>query len=335
MTDNPGERAESYSVVVPVFNAEATLVQLKDRLADVLESLGGRFEIIFVDDGSRDRSWEVIRKLAESDPRVTGLSLTRNFGQANATFAGLRSATGIYLITIDDDLQNPPEEIPILVQALKDHPETDVVFGVPKGKEHPFWRRVASDLLNKVNHHVFKTDSSLKFTSFRLMRRRVVEPLFEMNVPILSPGALLCMVTERMRGVEVRHDERAAGRSGYSLSRLLRVALSRYTGFSVIPLRFLAVVGFVGVVASMVLGGVMVFKFITGQITVPGWTTVVLLLIGIMGFNFLALGILGEYLQNVLLSVRRTPVYLVRERAGGEPSDQRTQRGQTAVSDLD
>jgi len=184
-----------------------------------------------------------------------------------------------------------------------------------------------------VNRYVFNTPSSFKLTSFRLMNRRVVKPLFEMNVPVLAPNALLCMITTRMINVEVDHEVRTAGRSGYSLSKLIRAAVNRYLGFSVAPLRALMVIGFIGVLLSVLLGAFMLFKYMTGQIKVAGWTTVVLLLLGSMGFNFLGLGILGEYLQNVLLSVRQMPAYLVRQHIPAAVSTGKTGHNASGTSD--
>ena len=302
-----------YSIVVPVFNGSRTLHELHERLCLVMESLSSEYEIILVDDGSSDNSWDVISSIAKRDPRVLGILLMRNYSQANATIAGLKHAKHEYLITIDDDLQNPPGEIAKLVDAMSSNPDIDVVFGVPKEKQHSLWRRIASDFLNLVNSFVFKRTTSFKFTSFRLMKRNAVEPLFEMNVPVIAPGPLLCMVTTRMMNVTVDHNPRSIGRSGYSFMKLIRLTISRYLGFSLFPLRFLAIAGFLGILSSVMLGIIMLFRYFSGQIQVSGWTTLVLLLLAAMGFNFMGLSILGEYLQAVLLCARRMPTYLIRE----------------------
>jgi dolichol-phosphate mannosyltransferase/undecaprenyl-phosphate 4-deoxy-4-formamido-L-arabinose transferase len=305
-------RRPRFSIVIPVYNAAPTLVELHERLISVMESLGRPFEVVMVDDGSRDDSWRVICTLARSDPRVRGLQLMRNYGQANATMAGLEASRGDLLVTMDDDLQNPPEEIAKLVAAFDLDPNLDVLIGAPRKKQHAAWRNAASNALNSVSSYIFTSDRSFKLTSFRLMRREVAEPLFSLNIPTPAPGAQLHTVTGRIRNVEVDHDSRPEGRSGYTLTKMVNLTVSKLLGFTTFPLRFLTFLGITGVGTSMILGVVYLWRYLAGVIQVPGWTTLVLLQIFVAGFIFLAFGIVGEYLQQILLSVRRMPAYLIR-----------------------
>jgi dolichol-phosphate mannosyltransferase/undecaprenyl-phosphate 4-deoxy-4-formamido-L-arabinose transferase len=305
-----------YSVVVPVYNSAGTLRELHGRLTTVMAGFGKPYEILLVDDGSRDDSWRVISELATADKQVRGFQLMRNFGQAAAVTAGLSQARGECLITIDDDLQNPPEEIPKLVAALKDNPELDAVIGVPIEKQHTAWRNIGSATVNWLNSRMFAKRSGFKLASFRVMRRQVVEPILALNIPSPAPGALLCMITPRIANVAVEHLPRATGRSGYTLAKIYNLTIHKFLGFSTFPLRLLATVGLIGLFASIALAIVFMTMFLVGRIKVPGWMTVVLLLVGISGFNFLAFGIVGEYLQQILLSVRQTPAYLIRTRTG-------------------
>lgn len=316
----PVEPLPEISIVVPVYFGAETIEELHERLVRVMTGMGRPFEIIMVDDGSEDASWATIRRLVEKDRRVQGLRLMRNYGQSNATVAGLMRARGNLLLTIDDDLQNPPEEIPKLIGAMEEDPDLDVVIGAPREKQHASWRNLASGLLNSVSNRIFTRARSFKLTSFRLMRRGVVEPLFDLNMPLHVPGAQLGRITQRIANVSVEHAPRTQGRSRYTFRKMFGLTINKLLGFSVFPLRFLAIMGVIGVVASFILGVVYLVLWLSGAVRVPGFITQILFLVMLSGFNFLAFGILGEYLQQILLSARNTPAFIVREHAG-RPAD--------------
>lgn len=312
---NTNENDATYSIVVPVYNSEKTLPAFYERLVRVMEGLGTTFEIVFVEDCGQDNSWHVLLDLAEKDERVSAIQLMRNYGQARATMCGLGHSRGHFIITIDDDLQHPPEEIPILVQALEQNPNADVIIGIPhKTKKHALWRNLGSEFVNTINTHVFKKDHSLKFSGFRIIRRQVVDCLVEQNVPQPAISALLISITPRIKNIGVQHEPRASGKSGYTLTKIFTLTLSNFLAFSVFPLRFLAIIGVVGVIGSMIVGAAYFAKYLMGGIGMPGFTTLVLLLIGISGFIFFAFGLLGEYLLRILQSVHFTPQYVVRQK---------------------
>jgi dolichol-phosphate mannosyltransferase/undecaprenyl-phosphate 4-deoxy-4-formamido-L-arabinose transferase len=302
-----------YSIVVPVFNSEKTLNSLYQRLVEFFAQWGATLEIVFVDDGSRDRSWEIVSNLAQSDSRVKGIQLMRNFGQANATLCGFSYAQGQFIITIDDDLQNPPEEIAKLINRLESDDNLDVVIGSFRQKKHALWRRAGSLILNWWSSMIFQKKSSLRLTSFRLMRRSVAECLLDFNTPHPAIGALICSVTSRIANVEVDHHERMIGRGSYTIVKLFSLTLSKFLSFSTMPLRFLAGLGLVGLLVSILLGVVLLVQYLLGQITVPGYTSLALLLIGVSGLNFLVFGIMGEYLLRILQAGYATPAYRVRQ----------------------
>lgn len=315
-----------HSIVVPVYRGARSIAALHERVAAVMSGLEGGWELIFVDDGSPDDSWQVIRGLVAKDARVQGLQLMRNFGQASATVAGLAATQGELITTLDDDLQNPPEEIPRLIAALEAAEGLDVVIGAPLAKRHASWRNLASGIINRINNRIFEREASFRLTSFVVMHRRVVDPLLAMNLPNPATGALISTFTRGIVNITVAHAERAEGRSGYTLGKMFRLTLDRLLGFSTLPLRALATTGLIGVCASVVLALWYLVQFLRGSTEVPGWTTQVLLLVGLSGFNFLAFGIIGEYLQQILLSVRQTPAFLVRHHCrredGEEPTSQ-------------
>ena len=307
-----------FSIVVPVYNSEQTLPLLYERIARVMEGMGASFELVFVEDCGTDRSWQVLQAIAQKDDRVRAIQLLRNYGQASATICGLRHSVGQIVVTLDDDLQNPPEEITVLAGALENDPELDVVIGIPREKQHAFWRRLGSELVNSINSFAIKKDRSLKFSGFRAMRRIVVDRLVELNVPQPAIGVLLCSITPRITNIAVRHDPRSTGRSGYTIAKILGLTLSNFLTFSDFPLRFLAMVGVVGILASLAYGLALVVRFLTGGISVPGWMTLALLLIAMSGFSFFAFGLIGEYLLRILQSAQNTPQYVVRQQIEGQ-----------------
>lgn len=250
------------------------------------------------------------------------VQLLRNFGQAGATMCGLTHARGRSLITLDDDLQHPPEEIPVLVEALGTNPDLDVVIGIPDEKRHAYWRRVGSDIVNAMNSFSLKKPRALRLSGFRAMRRLVAEQLVERNVPKPALGALLYSTMPRIANVTVHHEPRHAGQSGYTLAKILSLTLSNFLAFSDFPLRLMALAGAVGIAISLVVGIRILLRYLQVGVVVPGWLTLALLLVGISGLNFFAFGLMGEYLLRVLQSVQHTPQYFVRQKV---PVPERTE----------
>jgi dolichol-phosphate mannosyltransferase/undecaprenyl-phosphate 4-deoxy-4-formamido-L-arabinose transferase len=277
-----------------------------------MQRLGKPYEIIFVDDCGRDHSWQVLQELSNADKAVTAIQLMRNAGQSNATLCGMAHARGGMILTMDDDLQHPPEEIPALIEALG--ADVDVVMGVPEQKKHNWFRRLGSNAVHDLNCYLLGKDRSLRFTSFRLMRRAVVDGLLTLRTLSPALGPMINSVTHRIINTTVQHAPRKEGRSGYTLGRLVSQTMSNLVGYSMLPLRLLAVMGAAGIVLSVVFAVVLVVRYLMGGITVPGWTTIALLLVLTSGFNFFAFAILGEYVLRILQRVNATPQYFVREK---------------------
>lgn len=301
----------AYSIVIPVYHSAPMLPELHGRLSDVMRQMGESYEIIFVEDCGRDNSWSVLQNLAAEDPAVTVIQLMRNSGQSNATLCGMRYARGRFLITMDDDLQNPPEEIPAMIKAL--NADADVVMGVPKEKKHHWFRRLGSSVMHDINCYLLGKDRGLRFTSFRLMRRAVVENLLTMRTLSPALGPMINSVTHRIVNITVEHAPRREGQSGYTFSRLFLQTMSNLIGYSMLPLRLLAIIGGVGIVASVGFAIGLVVHYLKGGV-VPGWTSTVLILVLLSGFNFFAFAILGEYVLRILQRVNATPQYFVRAR---------------------
>jgi len=214
----------SVSAVVPVYNSEQTLPTLVERVRATLSALASEWELILVNDGSSDRSWVRIEELAAEDPRVRGVDLTRNFGQHNALLAGLASSRNDVVVTLDDDLQHPPEEIPKLLANLT--PGTDVVYGIPVEKQHPLHRRAAAATYRRTLSLLRRSRTPLLSSGSRAIRRDVVGGLGSNHGLHVSLDGLLRRATDRVRSVRVKHEPRRAGDSNYDLPALVRHAIA-------------------------------------------------------------------------------------------------------------
>jgi dolichol-phosphate mannosyltransferase/undecaprenyl-phosphate 4-deoxy-4-formamido-L-arabinose transferase len=312
-SDRDSVSSVHYSVVIPVFRSEETIEELYHRLTSVMRELNKTYELIFVEDAGGDSSWTKLERLAHDDEHVAAIQLTRNFGQAGATNCGLHYATGDIIVTIDDDLQHPPEEIPVLIQTLERDPDLDVALGAPRVKQHKWWRTLGSKTVNYVSNRILSRGRSLTLTSFRAIRKQALEQALALTTTRPALGAMLLSITPRVVNVPVDHHPRMHGRGNYSLAKLVGLTVDKTLSYSTFPLRLLAVVGGFGILASATLAGYYLWRYAVGGIAVPGWLSQTLILIVISGFNFLAFGIVGEYLLRILQAVHGMPTFLVRE----------------------
>ena len=251
------------SIVVPVYNSEASLPELVRRLEPVLESVADRFELILVNDGSSDQSWEVVNDLSARHGWVRGIDLMRNFGQHNALLCGIRAARFEVIVTMDDDLQHPPEEVPLLLRKLEEG--FDVVYGAPRERKHGFWRNFLSFTLKMILRVSMRVKIAGSASAFRALRSEVREAFANFNNPFVSIDVLLSWGTTRFGSVPVRHVERAAGASNYTLSRLFSLAFNIVTGYSALPLRLANLLGL-----FFTLFGLGVFCYILGRYFIEG-----------------------------------------------------------------
>jgi undecaprenyl-phosphate 4-deoxy-4-formamido-L-arabinose transferase len=302
-------QTDSIAVVVPVYNSEQTLAPLLDRLYPVLEAHGGPFEIILVNDGSADRSWEVIVQLAARWPNVRGLNLSRNFGQHNALLCGIRQARSDVIVTLDDDLQHPPEEIGKLMDKLREG--FDVVYGTPQRPQHG-WRRDASSLLTRrAIRYVTGNPVARQASSFRAFRTDLRTAFADYRSPSVAIDVLLSWGTKRFAAVPVRHEPRQVGVSNYTFRKLVAIALNLVTGFSIKPLRLATWLGF-----TCMLFGVLVFVYVIGSYvvhgsSVAGFPFLASIIATFSGVQLFALGIIGEYLGRMYLRLMERPAYVI------------------------
>ena len=300
------------SIVIPVYNGADTLPALWEQLRLALEPLGMEFEVIPVDDGSRDGSWTVLKDLQSRFPQsIFPIQLMRNYGQHNALLCGIRAAQSPLIVTIDDDLQNPPSEIPRLLDKLREG--FDVVYGVSDQGQHGLWRNVASRVTKIALQSAMGAEIARQVSAFRAFRTAVRKGFENFHGPFVSIDVLLTWGTTRFSSVSVRMDPRPAGSSGYTFRKLIAHALNMVTGFSVLPLQLASLAGF-----SMMLFGLGVLAYVLGRFLVQGSS--------VAGFPFLAsiiaifsgvqlfsLGVIGEYLARMHFRLMDRPAYTTRE----------------------
>jgi len=309
---NMSEKPE-VSVVIPVYRAAKTLPELHDRIVAVFEGVACKpFEVILVDDSSPDNSWAELQKIHAADPRFKIIRLARNFGQHCALMCGFAHASGEYVITMDDDLQHPPEEIPKLVLAMERNPDVDLVIGAYAEKKHSFIRNLGTAASRKLGQFIFKTEPNLRFSSFRCIRALTAKAILDIQMERPRVGHLLIQMSNKIINVTVNHDPRKYGKSNYTFSRLVKDLISNVMNNSSLPLQWISALGFASSVLSFVLAGYYLYRYFFVGISVAGWTTLVLLLLFYFGVLLLAVGIIGEYLIRIIKENRRMPQYVIR-----------------------
>lgn len=312
----------TYSVVVPVYNSEKSLEILYARVRDVFDNIICRpFELILVDDCSKDSSFMIICELTKKDSRVKGIQLALNHGQQKAVLCGMNYASGDFIVTMDDDLQHPPEEIPKLIAKMESSNNYDVVIGEYDRKKHGPIRKFGSALMNLSNNIIYKKPKELKMTSFRLIRRKVVDNLLRINVNKPMVGMLLLQTTSRIVNTEVQHDPRQFGRSGYSFGKLVNAFFTNLMTNSDLPLVAISWIGIFSMFASVIL----IFKyiilyFIRGT-SIQGWTSSVVLLLFFGGMILFAMGIIGRYLTNIMQEAKKYPSFMIRQEISKDKKD--------------
>lgn len=304
------------SIVVPVYNGESTLRQLIVRLDEVLSSAVTSFEVVLVNDGSRDGSWDLICELAAKHPWVRGINLMRNYGQHNALLCGIREARNEVIVTMDDDLQHPPEEIPKLLQKLAEG--YDVVYGTPLKEQHGFWRDVASRLTKLALQSAMGAEVARSVIAFRAIRTVVCDAFVTYRGSFVSVDVLLTWGTTRFAAVGVRHDPRQAGLSNYTFRKLTTHALNMMTGFTALPLQLASLVGFVFTVFGLGVLAYVVGRYLVSGTTVQGFPFLASIIAIFAGAQLFALGIIGEYLARIHFRSMERPTYGIRERVPWE-----------------
>jgi glycosyltransferase involved in cell wall biosynthesis len=302
----------TYSVVIPVYNSAKIVSLVIARTMAFFEKQDWSYEIILVNDGSRDNSWQVIAAQAAQLPHVIAINLLRNYGQHNAVFCGIAQSRGQYVITIDDDLQNPPEEIIHLVNQMQDG-NHDVVFGRFRQKQHSLGRRVGSGLIRMINNNVFYCPADIVPSNFRLMHRAVINRMLGYKTAYPYTTGLALMFAQSIGNVWVEHRERHEGKSNYNLVRILSLVLRILFNYSVWPLRLVTVTGFIISFVSFFIGIVLVIRKLLDNIQIEGWTGIMVMLAILNGLIILMLGMLGEYTVRILQQMNSKETYHIKD----------------------
>jgi polyisoprenyl-phosphate glycosyltransferase len=302
------------SVVAPVFDEAATIGELHRRLTATLAPLG-RYELVIVDDGSTDGTWETLRALAQSDPHLSLLRLSRNFGHQIALSAGLDHARGDAIISIDGDLQDPPEAIPALIERWRDG--ADVVFAVRQHREGETWFKLATaaafyKLINRVSSVGIPEQAG----DFRLLSRRALDALLTMPESARYLRGMSSWIGFRQAEVGYAREPRHAGTTKYPIRRMLHFAGDAVTSFSATPIRLVAALGFASVALCLIALAWSLYVRILTDDTVAGWTSVIVVVLFIGGVQLLSLGIIGQYVGRIFDEVKRRPLYFVDEVVG-------------------
>ncbi len=314
------------SVIIPMYNEEESIEVLFDRLFPVLEGLNMPFEVVCINDGSRDRTLEILERELKRRPGLVVVNLARNFGQHAAVMAGFSEAQGNWIITMDADLQNPPEEIPKLVERFRQG--HDLIGTIREGRQDTYFRRLASRITNRIVARI----SGISLHDFGCMlrgySREVVKGILSNPEYRTFIPALATFFARNPVEIYVRHEERAAGQSKYSLLRLFSLQLDLMTGFSMWPLRILFFVGtfmaFGGLLAAAVIVGLRLY-YGAGW-AAEGVITLFAALFFLVGCQFFALGLLGEYIGRIFQAVRKRPTFILEWVKGREKGERKILR---------
>lgn len=298
------------SVIVPVYNSQDTLRELVERLTLALSPLCSAFEILLINDGSRDNSWQTIQELAGVQPAVRGINMMRNYGQHNALLCGVRSARFDICVTMDDDLQHPPEEIHKLLEKIAEG--FDVIYGVPRKLPHSAWRNFFSWFTKRALASVIGIPALREIGAFRAFRTHLRDAFASYQSPNVIIDALLSWGTTRYAAVQVEERQREIGRSNYNFSRLFAQAMLVLTGYSTKPLRFTSFLGFGLTIFGV---GIFLYVFIMYLVagSIPGFPFLASIIAIFSGTQLFALGILGEYLGRIFDRSTDRPTYVIGE----------------------
>lgn len=307
------ELPDGVSVVVPVYNSQQTLETLVRRLHEVLPHESADFEIILVNDGSRDGSWQVVQQLVAAFPHVRGIGMMRNFGQHNALLCGIRAARFNIIVTMDDDLQHPPEEVPKLLKRVREG--VDVVYGVPLAMRHSAWRNFTSWAAKQGFALATGNRIVKELNAFRAFRTDLRRAFADFRAPNLLLDVLLSWGTTRFDSIRVQHQERAGGKSNYTLPKLINMFLLLLTGYSTAPLRLAALIGFSFTLVGLVILAYVLVRWMMGSL--PGFTFLAASIVIFSGIQLFILGIIGEYLARVFNRSVDRPTYVVSQRLEG------------------
>ncbi len=303
---------QSLSVVVPIYNDEEVINELLRRLTAVVETIVKEYEIILVDDGSRDRSWEIMQAERAQREHLRIARLSRNFGQQNAIAAGLSLTTKELIVLMDSDLQDRPEDIPVLIDALLADPEATMAIAQWEERKDSRMKKAVSRLFQIVSNRITDIHQMPRLGIFRVMKRSVVDELRNFPERTATAVSLLYFIGHKYVAVPLKRDARFAGSSGYNLRKMLALTFARIFSFSMFPIRMVTYMGALLCIGSMLAAcGLIIYKLVGNVVT--GWTSMMVLMLFLFGLNFAFLGILGEYIGRIFLETKQRPNYIIEQ----------------------
>lgn len=320
MDDNAKRDSPEVSIVIPVYRSRDCLAPLVEELTAVLSGAiaVGSYEIILVNDGSPDDSWAEIERLAAAHLPVKGVSLSRNFGQHNATMAGLRESVGRYVVVMDDDLQHPPSAIPDILASLRGG--ADVCYTIYRERKHALWKKFGSWVNDAAATVLLGKPRGLYLSSFKGLTRIVVDAVTTYDGPFTYLDGLILDVTRKIDVVTVEHGHRFAGEGNYGVTKSVSLWLKMATSFSILPLRLASLAGMLlGLAAAMLAGYIVIGSLVNGT-TYPGWASIMVAVLVVGCMQLLGIGLIGEYMGRAYLRMNNKPQFVVRERTVSVPA---------------
>jgi len=299
------------SIVIPVYNSEHSLPELIQRLNASLPGMAEHYEILLVNDGSKDGSWDTIQRLSQQYPWIRGINLMRNYGQHNALLCGIRTARYPITVTMDDDLQHPPEEIPLLLEKIREGYQ--VVYGRPVKEQHNLWRDLASQATKIALQSAMGAETARNVSAFRAFHTQIRQAFSQYQGAYPSIDVLLTWGANRFTSIPIHFQPRRYGNSQYSFTKLVRHAMNMITGFSIVPLQLASLIGFSFTLFGL---GVLVYviaRYIVQGGSVPGFPFLASIIAIFSGAQLFALGIIGEYLARMHFRLMERPTYTIQE----------------------
>lgn len=303
---------QSISVVVPIYNDEEVIAELHRRLRPVLEEITADYELILVDDGSRDHSWQKMLEVRRENEHVRAVRLSRNFGQQSAIAAGLSLTSKELIVLMDSDLQDRPEDIPVLIDALLADKQATMAIAQWEERKDSRMKLAVSRLFQRVSNSITEIHTMPRLGIFRVMKKSVVDELKKFPEKTATTVSLLYYIGSKYVAVPLKRDARFAGKSGYNLRKMLALTFARIFSFSMFPIRIVTYLGALLCVGSMIAALALVIYMLVGNV-VAGWTSMMVLMLFLFGLNFAFLGVLGEYVGRIFLETKQRPKFMIGE----------------------
>ena len=303
---------QSISVVVPIYNDKEVIAELHRRLRPVMEQITADYELILVDDGSRDHSWQKMLEVRQENEHVRAVRLSRNFGQQSAIAAGLSLTSKELIVLMDSDLQDRPEDIPVLIDALLADKQATMAIAQWEERKDSKMKLAVSRLFQRVSNRITEIHTMPRLGIFRVMKKSVVDELKKFPEKTATTVSLLYYIGSKYVAVPLKRDARFAGKSGYNLRKMLALTFARIFSFSMFPIRIVTYLGALLCIGSMIAALALVIYKLVGNV-VAGWTSMMVLMLFLFGLNFAFLGVLGEYVGRIFLETKQRPKFMIGE----------------------